>query len=96
MELTAKLSPETTKIIDDGQSIDAHIIPQFISMLRQELIFFESESNSMKREIELLQESLMTYRKRIDELEDKRNHCSWCRDQDDLFGTMTDSYICKF
>ena len=46
MELTAKLSPEIHRIIDGGQTIDVQIVPQFISMLRQELIFFESEPDN--------------------------------------------------
>ena len=46
MELTAKLSPGTYPIIDGGQTIDVQIVPQFISMLRQELIFFQSEPDN--------------------------------------------------
>ena len=47
MELTAKLSPETHRIIDGGLTLDVQIVPQFISMLRQELIFFESEPEKL-------------------------------------------------
>ena len=46
MELTAKLSPAIYPIIDGGKTIDVQIVPQFISMLRQELIFFESEPDN--------------------------------------------------
>ena len=48
MELTAKLSPETHRIIDGGLTLDVQIVPQFISMLRQELIFFESEPDNQQ------------------------------------------------
>ena len=44
MELTAKLSPGTHEIDVDDETNYVHIVPQFISMLRQEL-FFESEPN---------------------------------------------------
>ena len=48
MELTAKLSPGTYPIIDGGLTLDVQIVPQFISMLRQELIFFESEPKNLQ------------------------------------------------
>jgi len=53
MELTAKLSPETHRIIDGGLTLDVQIVPQFISMLRQELIFFESEPDISQLPVEL-------------------------------------------
>ena len=44
MELTAALSPKDHEIDVGGMTTYVHIVPQFISMLRQEL-FFESEPN---------------------------------------------------